>query len=131
MPQTVDITPGSGVGVATSTVEILVESVTPAGGSAHLSPPVIKNTLSPVQQEILVTAVGDNTVTVPTNAVGVALTIGAPTSGTATVRLKGVTGDTSIRLQADSLSVWTFDSAPASFIINTDVALLGTRVAFF
>ena len=63
-------------------------------------------------------ASGDNTVTVPATAT--AVVIAPPNSGTISLKLKGIAGDTGISISPKYPTVLPFDPAhlPATFILN-------------
>lgn len=83
------------------------------------------NTASPAQVQIVALAIGANTITAPTGAT--CCTIVKPTDNTASLTLKGVTGDTGVRLHntdPDSVSV---HSSTASFVL-TSAAIVTVRL---
>lgn len=75
------------------------------------------NTDSAGQMQVVTLASGFNTITVPTGGtVPTACTIIKPTGNTTSITLKGVTGDTGIRLH---------DTDPDTISVNSSVATFG------
>jgi len=72
-----------------------------------------------------VLASGFNTITVPQLPVPVGVVIIPPSTNTATVTLKGVTGDTGIRLHKTKPYMLTFDSTavPATFGLTVGASI--------
>lgn len=101
-------------------------------GSKSISPADLVHTTPPLAETQLVLASGDNTITVPSTAVG-CIILFDPTS-TAIKKLKGAGGDTGIIVSRQLWIVLTFDTTPiANFIINSSVVDTGktTTVVFF
>lgn len=71
-------------------------------------------------------ASGDTTITVPTGgSVHTAVTIVKPSTNTATLKLKGVGGDTGVTLNKTDPDSISLDPAQASFVINASVSAPG------
>ena len=69
------------------------------------------NTASPGSIEIKTLASGDNTITLPTGgSTVVACTIVSPAGNTASIKVKGVTGDTGVRIHNTDPTTLSFDS---------------------
>jgi len=86
-------------------------SLTVSLGSVHESLPVVL-------------ASGANTITVPAGAVD-GVVIVPPASNTVGLTLKGVTGDTGVRISPSSFSVVWFDptAVPASLVVTATAAV--------
>lgn len=88
-----------------------------------------ENSDAPGQVQIVTLANGNNTITVPTGGtVATACTIVKPTGNTTAITLKGVNGDTGIRLHdtdPDSISI---DDGVTTFVINVAAELAGVRL---
>lgn len=80
------------------------------------------NAASPGMVQNIALTTGANTITVPSGAT--AVTIVPPTANTVTMQLKGVTGDTGIRLHlTDPSSISLTIASTASFCITVSGAL--------
>lgn len=98
-------------------------------GSKFIGPFTINNTTSVGAVTELSTASGDNTVTIPTNAIG--CVIEPPTTNTAALKLKGAGGDTGIQIAVATPSLYTFPAGTASFILNAGSAGLAIEISWF
>ncbi len=71
-------------------------------------------------------AAGDNTITVPTGGtVPTAVTIHKPTANVATIKLKGVGGDTGVKLHPTDPDSISLDPTQATLILNASVQVVG------
>lgn len=90
------------------------------------------NTSSPGQVQIVDLSSGANTITVPTGGATVptACTIIPPSGNTTSITLKGVTGDTGVRLHnTDPTSIAVYSSV-TSFCLTAGAALTGVRLVW-
>lgn len=78
------------------------------------------NTASPATVELVVLADGANTITVPDGAT--ACTITKPTDNATSLTLKGVTGDTGIRLHNTDPDTIAIHSSVTTFVITAAIA---------
>jgi hypothetical protein len=89
------------------------------------------NAVSPGQIQIVTLASGNNTITVPTGGTTPkACSITKPSDNTTAITLKGVTGDTGIRLHdtdPDSISI---DDSVTTFVLNAAAEIVGVRLYF-
>jgi hypothetical protein len=88
------------------------------------------NVLSPSVVQIVSLAPGANTITVPSDGVAVptAATIVFPSTNTNLVTLKGVTGDTGVKLHpTDPLTV-SLDPTQTSFVLTAADTVAGVRI---
>ena len=85
------------------------------------------NTSSPAATAAPITlAPGDNTITVPTGGtVPTAVTIVKPAASTATLKLKGVGGDTGVKLHPTDPDSISLDPTQATIIINASAQVVG------
>lgn len=85
------------------------------------------NTNSPAATAAPVTlAIGDNTITVPTGGtVPTAVTIIKPAASTATIKLKGVGGDTGVKLHPTDPDSISLDPTQATIILNASAQVVG------
>lgn len=93
--------------------------------SAQASPAAAANTSAPGVVELKDLASGLNTITPPTGAT--ACTIQAPSGTTATMTLKGVTGDTGVVLHKTDPTSIGLNNAATTFAITTSAAIASTR----
>lgn len=124
--------------MAANGVVTLQANVTGGSDGARAIGPMVITTAAAVTQTLTVALTnGANTITVPTGTTAVVLlppnapsstSVGSATfSGTLT--LKGITGDTGTVMSAKWPTLLTFDTAPASFVVNSTAT--GTLVAWF
>ena len=86
------------------------------------------NAASPGSIEIKTLASGANTITLPTGgSTVVACTMVPPTGNAVSITLKGVSGDTGIRLHNTDPSTLSFDSSVTTFVLTTGSAITGVR----
>jgi hypothetical protein len=86
------------------------------------------NTSSPGQIEIKTLASGANTITVPTaGTVPAAVTIVPPSANTTSLTLKGVTGDTGVRIHNTDPTVIALDSSVTTFCLTAGASITGVR----
>ena len=99
--------------------------------SATHSPAVAVNAQSPGTLELLAAAVGFNAIPVPlAGAVPTALTIIPPAGNTNALTLKGVTGDTGIRLHNTDPTVIALDPTVTSIGITVGTAITNLRLVW-
>lgn len=86
------------------------------------------NAASPGSVEIKTLASGLNTITVPTGgATTVACVIVPPTGNTTSITLKGVTGDTGIRIHNTDPTTIAIDPSATTFALTTAGQITGVR----
>jgi hypothetical protein len=85
------------------------------------------NTASPAATAAPITlAPGDNTITVPTGgATTKAVTIVKPAANVATIKIKGVGGDTGITLDQTDPDSFSLGATQATFILNASATVTG------
>src|SRR6267142_849838 len=82
------------------------------------------NAASPGSVEIKTLSSGANTITVPTGGTTpTACTILPPTGNTTSLTLKGVTGDTGVRLHNTDPSTISLDSSTATFVLTAGAGI--------
>lgn len=87
------------------------------------------NTSSAGQFEVRTLASGFTAISVPTaGTVPTALTIFPPTGNTTSITLKGVTGDTGIRLHNTDPTSIAIDSSVTSIGLTTGAEIIGVRL---
>lgn len=87
------------------------------------------NAASPGSVEIKSLSSGANTITVPTGgATVVACTIVPPTANTTSITVKGVTGDTGVRIHNTDPTSLSIDSSVTSFVLTAGGAITGVRL---
>jgi hypothetical protein len=87
------------------------------------------NAASPGQVEIRTLSSGANTITVPTGgATTVCCTIVPPVGNTTAITLKGVTGDTGIRIHNTDPTAVAIDSSVTTFILTAGGTITGCRL---
>lgn len=87
------------------------------------------NSASPASVEIKSLASGANTITVPTGGSTPTACVVVPPAGNAiSITLKGVTGDTGIRLHDTNPSVVAVDSSVSSFTLTAGATITGVRL---
>lgn len=112
---------------ATSDRLITVGWTGSASGSTAIA--AAQNTASPASIEIKTLSSGANTITVPTGGTTpTACTIVPPTGNTTSIVLKGVSGDTGIRLHNTDPSSIAIDSSVTSFVLTAGASLAGVRL---
>lgn len=88
-----------------------------------------QNAASPGSVEIKTLASGANTITVPTGgSTPVAVTITPPVGNTVSITVKGVTGDTGVRIHNTDPTVIALDSSVLTFCLTAGAALTGLRL---
>lgn len=86
------------------------------------------NASSPAVVELKTLAIGANTITVPTaGKTPTAVTVVPPASNTTALTLKGVSGDTGIRLHDTDPTTIALHSGVASFVLNAAAEIIGAR----
>ncbi len=89
------------------------------------------NAASPAQIQLLTLASGANTITVPTGGSTVTgCLISPPTGNTTSIILKGVTGDTGIRLHNTDPTSIAIDSSVATFVLTAGGTITGVRLFY-
>ena len=90
-----------------------------------------ENLDSPGMIQVVTLASGNNTITVPTGGtIPTAVTILKPSDNAVALTLKGVSGDTGIRLHdtdPDSISI---DDGVVTFVLNAGAQLVGVRLVW-
>lgn len=93
------------------------------------TPPIVDNAASPGTIVLLAAAVGFNAITVPlAGAVPTALTIIPPAGNTNSLTLKGVTGDTGIRLHNTDATRIALHSSVTTLGITVGTAITNLRL---
>jgi len=100
----------------TSTITLGGSRVGAASGTKQIGPAVLVNTASIDDSQLLTTINGNNTVAVPTGAVGVILF--PPAANVIPIILKGVAGDTGISLHLTDASKISLNPSVTSFVLN-------------
>ena len=91
--------------------------------------PAATNEASPGSVEIKTLASGLNTITVPTGgSTVVAVTIVPPVGNTTSITLKGVTGDTGVRLHNTDPTTIAIDPSTTTFVLTTGGTVTGVRL---
>lgn len=97
--------------------------------NATNSLPAAANGTSPGSITIHSLSAGDNTITVPTGGATVkGATIIPPAGNVQAITLKGVGGDTGIPLSKLDPASISFETAPATFILNAGGIITGLRI---
>lgn len=88
------------------------------------------NAVSPAMVEVRTLASGLNTITLPTGGATVSsVTIVPPAANTTSLTIKGVTGDTGIRIHNTDPTTISFHTVPATdFAITTGGVITGCRL---
>lgn len=84
------------------------------------------NTAAPVQSTLTTLANGANTITAPTGAA--ACTIIPPTTNTDSITLKGVSGDTGIRIHNTDPTTVAIDSSVTTFVLTAGATIADVRL---
>jgi hypothetical protein len=104
-------------------------------GSRQIGPLTISAANANGQVQEVVLASGANTITVPTVPATTGCIIVLPSTNTAVVTLKGVSGDTGIAIGKTTTTLLNWDStaAPSSFVLNSAATQTGltTEILFF
>ena len=88
------------------------------------------NAVAPGSVTVHALSTGNNTITVP-SATGITVkgaTIIPPSGNTASLILKGVSGDTGITLSNTDPTSIAFETAPANFVLVAGAAINGLRI---
>lgn len=94
----------------------------------HVIPPV-SNTASPGSITLVDLSSGANTVTVPDGgSTPAAVTICPPNGNTVSITLKGITGDTGIRIHDTHPTTIALDDSVASFVLTAGASVAGVRM---
>lgn len=87
------------------------------------------NAASPGQVQLVTLASGDNTITVPGGgSAPSACTIVKPTGNSTAIKIKGVGGDTGVRLHNTDPDTISIDPATTTFILNAAAQITGVRL---
>ena len=87
------------------------------------------NAASPAQMEVRTLAIGANTITPPAGGTTPkAVTIVPPSGNTATITLKGVTGDTGVVLHLTDPTSIALNSPTATFVLTLSAEIAGVRL---
>jgi len=95
-------------------------------GSESIGPLTILNTASGDAVTDLSSLNGDNTIAVPSWAIGVIISL--PAGNTTALKLKGASGDTGVSLHLTNPSVLSLPASQTTFILN--VAGAGVAITF-
>jgi len=127
----VNIGPATG-GIGTSNVNTNVKGSSTYGGSPSFQFPVLYNAHSQLISETMYLPPGDNSVTIPGGTGWWAVI--PPTTTTATITLKGASGDTGI-LTGGGAPIGPIPlpsaSPPTSMILNTSAGIYNVQVLFY
>lgn len=90
----------------------------------------LENIVSPAEVDIVTLASGANTIaaSVVSGIVPTALTIIPPTGNTSLITLKGVTGDTGVKLHKTDPTSIALDSTFTSLVLNAAASIVGVRL---
>ena len=87
------------------------------------------NSDSPAVVELKTLAIGANTITVPTAGdVPTAVTIVPPADNTTSITLKGVTGDTGVRIHDTDPTSIALDDSVTTFCLTAAAEIIGVRL---
>lgn len=87
------------------------------------------NTASPGSITIHTLSAGANTITVPTaGTVPTCATIVPPSGNTQSITIKGVTGDTGVRLHNTGFTALSLDSSVTTFCLTAGGTITGLRI---
>lgn len=87
------------------------------------------NASSPAMVELKTLSSGANTITVPgSGSTPTAVTIVPPTDNTTSITLKGVTGDTGVRIHDTDPTTIALHSGVASFVLTAAAGITGVRL---
>lgn len=112
---------------ATSDRSVIVGWTGDANGSTALA--AAQNASSPASIEIKTLDSGANTITVPTGGTTVtACTIVPPSSNTTSITLKGISGDTGIRIHDTDPTSIAINSSVTSFVLTAGASIAGVRL---
>ena len=111
----------------TATRAVTITYSVDVAGTETLS--AASNAASPGSVEIKTLASGFNTITLPTGgATVVSCTIVPPAANTTSITLKGVTGDTGLRIHNTDPTTVTFHSDVTTFGLTTGAQIIGVRL---
>lgn len=87
------------------------------------------NAASPGSVEVKTLTTGANTITKPTGGATVtAVTILPPTGNTNSITVKGVTGDTGVRIHNTDPTTLALDSSVSTFVLTVGADITGVRL---
>lgn len=87
------------------------------------------NNASPAQVQIITLAIGDNIITAPGGGTSPkACTITKPSANAVAIKIKGVGGDTGVRLHNTDPDSISLDASQATFILNAAAEVIGVRI---
>lgn len=110
----------------TATRSVIITYTGDSTGTLNLS--AASNAASPGSQEIKTLASGVNTITLPTGgSTVVSCTITPPSGNSTSITLKGVTGDTGVRIHNTDPTTITFHSTVTDFVLTTGAQITGCR----
>lgn len=106
---------------------------TPVNGELNIGPLTIGSSNSCYAVQFYQLASGANDVTVPTIIVPTGVIIKLADTNTATVTLKGVTGDTGVKIGKTGFILLTWDTAspPTTFCLSSSAAQTGLDTAIY
>lgn len=107
-----------------------VQTITFTGDvTGQTSQSAASNASSPGSIDIVTLSSGANTITVPTGGSTVtAVTIVPPAANAVAITLKGVSGDTGIRIHNTDPTTVAIDSSVSTFVLNAASTVTGLRL---
>jgi hypothetical protein len=98
-------------------------------GSKALGPFLIINPASVDAITLLSTASGDNTIAIPTGAVGCVIV--PPTTNTVALKLKNVGGDSGLPIHPSQPTLLSLPAASTSFVLNAAGSAIAIELTWF
>jgi len=96
------------------------------GFNENNSFPATENSASPARQDYTNLSSGANTITAPSG--GSAVTIIPPAGNTTSITLKGISGDTGVRIHNTDPTTIAYDSSLTSFVLTAGSTINGVRL---
>ena len=104
-------------------------TITYTGDVSNTIVETLSNSNSPGQTDLITLASGANTIAVPTGgSAPVSCTIVPPLGNTISITLKGVSGDTGIKLNIGADTTISLDPTQTSFVLTAGASLVGVRL---
>ena len=97
-------------------------------GTQYIS--AASNTDASGEQRLITLANGNNTITLPTNVVVRSITVIPPSGNTTAITLRGVAGDTGIRVHNTDPFTISFDTSVTTFVINVAAEVVDVRIVY-
>ena len=120
---------------STASIQITGQIIGTPTGTRFVGPITLSSSAANGQVQQIVLQSGANTITVPATPAPNGCIIVLPSTNTAVVTLKGVSGDTGIAIGKTTTTVLNWDSTalPASFVLNSAATQTGlmTEITFF